>query len=292
MYNIKVPTTIKQIITIYHRFGIWQNNEENIYRKWARRSIIIILQFTFLPSLAVGALQSDSMDDSMLLSALVLQCSILNAKMWYILLKESDILEFIYDMGVYTIHSHEEFIDAKKKLKRLMNFARFFVGMSFAGGFLLLGFPLISIKSKTLPLNISFPLNWKESIFNFSVAYLYMLILIVLNIASSLITIFIWFLMMNCSIQYRNLRYLFKSSALMTTQVATVPISRQRKLISESGKQNLFLLDLIGAIKIHRNIQEYVKHYTNIICQIIISIYLEKLNDSRIAFLIYLWVKS
>lgn len=245
MYKIEVPATIQQIILVYYRFGIWRNKEESLYFKWTRRSIYIVFQFTFLLSLAVGAFQSNSMDDSILLAALVLQCSILNVKMIYALLKGSEIFQFIHDIGVYTIHDHKEFLLAKSKLKLLMDFARFFVGMSIVAAFLLLTFPLFS---KTLPLNISFPLDWRVSRIAFMLAYVYLLLEMVLNVVSSLLTIFIWFLMMNCSIQYRKLKHRLRFNGSNGESLSALQKS--------SGMRSLFLQDLIESIKIHRNIKQ------------------------------------
>lgn len=251
MQKFVVPATIRQIIAVYYRIGIWRNtDEEKVYCKWARRSMFIIFQFTFLPALAVGAFQSDDMDDSVLLIAVVLQCSILNVKMMYVLVKESEIREFITDIGEFTIQDLEEFERANGKLKTLMNFARLFVGMSVVAAFLLLSFPLIS-KQKMLPLSIGFPLQWhNKSDFGYIVAYVYLMLAIALNIVSSLLTVVIWYLMMNCSLQYRNLAAQFKGGGSVRSEA-------ENKKNSETKRVNHFLVNLIASIRTHRNVYGY-----------------------------------
>lgn len=251
MYKVTVPDTIRQIMAFYYRFGIWCNTEkESVYCRWVRRSAFIIFQFTILPSLAVGAIQSDGMDDAVLLTSFVLQCSDLYVKMVYALVKQSEICKFINEIGEFAIQDREEFLLAKEKLKILMNFVRFLIGMCVVAGFLLLSFPIIS-NQKILPVSISFPLQWDErSDFGYIVAYIYIIVEVVLSIVSSLLTIVIWYLMLSCSIQYRTLGTQFRSGGL----IGSMATPTEKKKITETEKRTYFLANLIASVITHRNI--------------------------------------
>lgn len=249
MYHIEIDNTINKLLAIFHQFGMWRNGDEIVFLKMGRKLIYLIFHVSFFISLASGCFLSDDKNESTLLGAVASTTIVLIMKLICILWKKKEILALLRNIVTHSIADHEEFVRVSKKLKKFKNFIFFYLFMLCAQLVFVavICLPVFSAK-KRLPLNIGFPSNWKNSEIVYWLAVVYLMCSIIMSIVCSFLTIIIWYIMINCSINYEKLEKQFKCMG----EIEAI----QRKF-SKAEKQKLFLQNLIDLVKTHRNIKKY-----------------------------------
>lgn len=166
-------------------------------------------------------------------------------------------LTFLYDPVVaHCIPGHiESTKQANKKIKKFINFVTLYLLMVVVG--VVFGIvsclPLFSYEKK-LPFFISFPFNFNYSEIVYWIAYTFIALGGVCCVASNLITVIIWYIMLNYSVEYEVLENKLRNLGVNKTNKTT-----NVKLTKNSRKslQNSFQKDLVTLIKDHRYTYEY-----------------------------------
>lgn len=256
MYNIQISNGIHLLVKIFHRFGMWYSEEESIFHQTARQLIYLILLCSFAIFTLTGGLLSNDWSECVFLCNAAASISVTIVKLTYILCKKEKTREFIQNIGAHSVADHGEFVKVKNKLNRLMKFScslSLVICISI-GSLFTFCLPLFS-DQRRLPVNLWFPLYWKNNVIFYWVAYAFVAIGTTISVVAASLNIIIWYLMMNCAIKYQILGNQFRNICL------TKPTIRKRKISKEDDK--IFLQELIGLIKTHRNTQEY-NYYDNL----------------------------
>lgn len=252
MYDIKVHQRIKQIIAIFSRFGLLDNEGETVFRRTGRRLMVFIFYASFVISLAAGAIRSEYKNELTFLATVVIATGIASIKLIYILWKNEEILAFIQNFCVHSIADREKYVQVNNKLKKLMTFASCFLLALFATAVFVNTLPLAVLShTRSLPFNIPFPWDWKNNLVVYCVAYSYIVCEVILTAIASLFNVILWYLMFNCSIKYGTLGIQFRDMGVFRTTKATVG----NQNISEAEQQKLFLHDLVALIQVHQNLR-------------------------------------
>ncbi|XP_037028512.1 odorant receptor 94b-like [Bradysia coprophila] len=245
MYTIRAHPIISQVITVLQIFGMWHKDEESTFSKIGKKMINSIMLVSLFASLSSGAYLSGDMNESVYLSAATVASALLVVKLGYILSKQHEINEFLNDICVHSIEDVNEFDEINIKLE---NFAKFgyinvFSMLLAIFLFIILSLPFFS-SERRLPLNVGFPLDWKNSIVGYCLAHTFVVAAVIFAMVVTFFTIIYWYVMFNCSIKYQLLG------------------NSLRKLGSKnSAAKNVFdkqetVEDLKKLIESHRNIKE------------------------------------
>ncbi len=237
MYTIKSHPIINHIIKVLQMFGVWQKDNESVYLTMLKKTISLIILVSLFASLSSGVYISEDMNESIYLSAATVASALMVIKLVYVLSKQKEVHKFLNEICVHSVVDVEEQDAITVKLN---NFARFgyinvFSMLLSILLFIILSLPFFS-SEKRLPLNIGFPLDWKNSAIGYWLAHTFVITAVILAMIVTFFTIIYWYIMFNCSIQYKLLG------------------NRLRQF----GSRKVVVEDLVHLIKTHRNIQELV----------------------------------
>lgn len=254
MYIIEVDARTNQIITIFHRLGMWRN--ETNFRHVAWKFFNIIFSVSFVISLVSGGFLNDDKEMSSFLFSLAITATVTTFKITHILWKNKEISSFLRNIVSHSIEDYEEYVQVNRKLNNFMKFRVFFISMLSIAVilFIVLILPIFSNEKKLL-IDIGFPLDWRNSEFVYWLANAYVFLCCLFSVVSYLFTIIIWYLMLNCSIKLQILGSQFRNMGTIRTTNTTAV---KKWKISEAEQQTLFLQDSIKLIKIHQSQRQYI----------------------------------
>ncbi|XP_037049666.1 odorant receptor 94b-like [Bradysia coprophila] len=233
MYSIQVDRTFQQIIKIFYQIGIWQNDEESNFRKTGKK-----LFYTFFEVVCINA--------------------VVYVKFLYLLFKKHEILAFLNDQFVvHAIENRQEYEQTNEKLKKFVKFIRPYYLALFITVVLLIvtKLPIFSA-DRGLPFFISF--SWNDSEIVYWLAYLFVSLSTLLYDIINLITILIWYMMLNYSIEYELLGN--KLHGLGARRETIQPMVKNQKNI-ELQQRSMFVEDLIVVMKVHQNLKETIERF-------------------------------
>lgn len=252
MYIIQVHYRISQLISAFYRLGLWNDEIENSTYKARRKLFYLIFFILFVMMIGMGSFVCESRDESIFLALVTTTGVVLIARLFALIRKKKEILLFTREFGVYSIKDYEEFMQVNKKLKNFVQFLCYFAVAIFVGILLLLLLPVFT-SARDLPLNIWFPLDYKNDDVVYWIAYAFVSCGSVLAYVCMSQNALVWYVMFNCAIKYEilgnQLKHLGEAAAQETIG--------QKSKISEAEEQNLYLRDFIVVIKTHQSLQEY-----------------------------------
>lgn len=255
MYIIEVHNRMKQIIDLFYRLGVLEN-EELVVRKSTKKYFLSVFYFSFWVSVVAGLCLSDDVDESIFLVVVTTAVAVFVVKFKFILFEQKAVYGCIEIICTHSLKDEQEFIRINKKLNSLMKFTTAFIAMTFSGyiPFIILYLPIFS-NERRLPVNIGFPFNWKDSDIAYWTAYLYIFFNFCITLFCMLLNVIIWYVMMNCAIKYETLsKYIRNLSSTKTTTAGEIvgvemPIS--------------FLQQLTDLIKSHQQLRQYISMRLN-----------------------------
>ncbi|XP_037040976.1 putative odorant receptor 71a [Bradysia coprophila] len=253
MFSIELDEALQRILKIFYRMGIWQSDEEPNYLKVAKKFFYTFFGALYPIFFTANAFLCDR-NESVFSVQLTIIAAVLYVKILYVLFKKQEILEFLFDpIVVHSIENREEYDETVKKIKEFMNFVRMYCLATFVTVPLLIviKFPIFSA-DKGLPFFISF--SWNSSEIIYWLAYFFVSLSSTLYVTANLITILIWYMLLNYSIEYELL-----GNKLRKLGVGMKAVKKQKefRLIQRSG----FVEDLIVLIKAHRNLNETIERF-------------------------------
>ena len=244
MYKIEIGGTLRRLIQTFYLFGIWRNENESDFRKSCMRLPYLIHYSSYLIFLLTYAFLSGDKDQLIFLVAVSTCVLIIVIKLWYLLYRKDEILQFLYDPIVtHCITDYAESIEVKNKIGNFVKFIQVFILALIAIFFLIntISLPIFT-SEKSLPLFVRFNLEGDYAMIIYWVAFLYSTLGIFLSVTYVFTIVFIWYLMFNYSIEYKILGNKFRR--LGKTSEKTTKLS--------------FHKDLIDLIKAHQKLFKYV----------------------------------
>lgn len=248
MFNIQVPSTITHTLAVFYGLGFWDSNNKSVFFSNALKLFHFTYYVSFGTSIAVGALISNNPDDFTFLSALFIIVVVHFVRMLYLFGKRTEIIDLIYRIGTHSTNERSELTQVKRKLEIFTKFAKTFYSACYVNVFLALISPIFS--SEELLINIAFP--WKSLRAVFWISHAFIVLGCVLSLTVYILTLIVWYLMLNAAIKYELLGTQMRNMGV----VYTADTSNVKLKLSTKAKQNLFLSDLIKVIKAHRKIIE------------------------------------
>lgn len=249
MYNIEIPKVIYQIIAIFYLLGLWNVEDKTTDRKTGRQMFYFIHFSSFFLSILFGACVTNDKDESVFLTITAFVAAVQVYRMYYIIWKQKEILMLIHQLGTHCTNDHEEFIQVKKKLKKMIKFVQYFIKNVFIGFLFSVIFPVVS-NCKELALNIGFLFDWRNSRIGFWMMFAYSEVGFFLSGVCCLFTLLLWYLMLNFVIKYKLLGNFIRN-------MAVVRPTKEKCNNSQREQQKLFHQDMIVAIKSVLQIKEY-----------------------------------
>lgn len=249
MFRVEVHKFIKKIILLFFRAGLWhQEEDEQTLRKW-RLKIICSIYYCLLPiSLATGNRHDDkkefifSVQSSMITFVLLV-------KMLHITWRKRETLDLLNRVCDFYVKDHENFTLINDKLKDLMKFAIvFFILVMCSATCSTLVIPLLE-SERTHFFNLGFPFDYENNEIAYWLAVAFLFTQVILTIISLLFCIIIWYLMINCglTVQIKNMGEI--------RSVEEGKVNKRKITITE--RDNVFLRDLMDAITSHNELKEY-----------------------------------
>lgn len=242
MYKIEVHKRVHQAILLFQFIGLLGSDDESSFRKYGRKKHMVVY-ICFMVSVGAGAYTTPDKEESLFLAAMFIGCVVQTVRLWYILWKKTKMLEIIHQMGTYSIKDKEEFNQANNKIEVFMLFASSFQLMTFCALIVLLTLPFYN---RRLPLNIYFPLSWKNSNIIFWMVYAFVFYGMMLSSVCAVVNVIIWYLMLSCATKYQLLGNYLKNVSVEKTMLER----------SKTEKQNITLKELIALVKNHQNLLE------------------------------------
>lgn len=242
MYKIEVHKRIHQAIVLFHFVGLLESDNDSVFRK--RSNIHLVLYLFFVVSVALGVYKSNDKFEIIYLAVMWIGSIVQTVRLSYILWKEEKILNFIHQMGVYSIKDYEQFYRTNNRIEAFIKFISSFQLMTFCATIVLLTTPLYG---RSLPLNIYVPLDWQVNAMVYWMAYLFVVYSIMLSVVCAVLNTIVWYLMLSCAIKYQILGNDFKNVDLINDEEKMLD-KRKRE------KQNFLLKELIVLITKHRNL--------------------------------------
>lgn len=269
MYKLSIHPTFGRIIALFYEFIFWQNDEVFTLRNKRRKLIYLLNIILFQMLIVICARISDDKSESLFLAQVEISALVMTVKLIFLLWNKDTVLLFLSDSIVtHHISEYAVFVQVNDKLKKFMRYVHVYIAtMALAATVLILSpLPIIS-SDKKLPLFIVYSLDWKFSELIYWIIYSLLALQIVLIFVVNLLTVIIWYVMLNCSIKYQIL-----GEQLMNLDIKTATCVELEKMNSDielstvenDGMENiskvecdLFYQDLIKLAESHQNIFEY-----------------------------------
>lgn len=245
MFNIEIHNTINQIIATFYRLSFWDIKNATTFRETGQQLFHFIYFTSFVVMMAAGACKSVDKDEFIFLTVAAMINGVIVFKMAYIICRKNEILSFIHKLCNHrSIIDLEKFIELNIKLKKFMVFAKSFIWLCVTGVTFALFVPIISTEKK-LVFNIALPSDWKNNEIVFWIAHLYIIVGCTYSSLSLLLSVVIWYLMINSAIKYE----------LLETQLRNIGVQEQNT--TEVNRKKLLLQELIAAIRTLLGIKKY-----------------------------------
>lgn len=235
--EVHIHPLIQHIIQLNYNFGLWQEEDAPLVRKIARTVVYVLFSIGFVVSLLGGSLITEDHHESLFLLTLGLIVSVLNFKTFLNYSRANDVLAILQAICTHSIEngdSDQLLQNINRKLNFFKNCSFLFLALivTIVLTFLMLFFPAFLTK-KQLPFNIWFPLDWKESSIAHWMAYLYIIFCLIFNSFICLLTLIVWYIMLNCSIKYEVLgdRFSHFGAIVKDKNIIKSSVSESIKLI-------------------------------------------------------------
>lgn len=246
MYKIEILDTIKKIIAIFYRLGFW--DIENTYLESKLQLFHFIYFVSVLLTIVVGAFTTDDKDDSIFLAVISIIFLVHAFRLSYIILNKNEILSLIYQTSSQQTNDYNEFIEITNKLKYFSKFSSSLVLMCTIGLGFIAVLPFIS-STNVLVFNYGLPSYLKNSKIIFCITHVYVVLGFVYALILCLVTVIVWYIMINCAIKYEILGNNLKKIGSIETRTA-------RLKVTEAEQQKWIMQRVIEAIDTHRKINK------------------------------------
>lgn len=224
---------------------MWVDDEAS----WTTKSISI-LQILFYGSgpiaFATGAIKTDDKLDAVFLASVAIGVLVQATRQSFIVWNKNEMLDALNRCCSHIVQDHEEFVRINRKVNVLMAIgAAVALGITFGCGAVFIIDAVV--QNHSLPLNIGFPLDWKNTEFGYWMAYAYLVGQLLFATLFVSLNLMIWYILLNFGIQYELLGHQFRR---MGSSIIT------RKNISNKRKEFLFIKEFVKGIRSLQNIRQ------------------------------------
>lgn len=234
IYRTDVPITINRIVALFYKLRVWNRNDELSICSTVLKLLQAIHFLWFVASNITAAAITPNMQQVVFLSDFSILTATHAVRMVYIMWKQEEILKFIDEIGIHSTEDFDEFVRIKSRTRDFLKFADCFVLACSGEVTLVIIVPMISGK----PI-IDTAFFWEKTSLAFWTSHTSISLGCIYSVIWFLLSVIIWYLMLNCAFQYQ----------LLGNQLKSIGSKN-----SGSLQQKSFVGDLIKAIKVHRRI--------------------------------------
>ncbi len=223
MYKVELDPTLCRIIEIY-RVAIWRDEGESDLRKSCMRILYFLHYCSFLFYLLAGTYQaylSENENQLIFLVEVQIAVSIVVVKLFYLLWRHDETLNFLYDPIVtHCTEDYDESVVVNRKIKRVTVFYKVYtliISITIAL-VIFIPLPIFTKDGKSLPLFIRFNLESDYYVVFYWMTYIYASVGSVLCSVYTFLMLIIWYIMYNYSIEYSLLGHRFRSLGTKTSK--------------------------------------------------------------------------
>lgn len=248
MHSIKLHSRVEQTITLFYFIGLWPSENRSSFSKWCLKIMHLVLPICYMISVLPASFDSDNITEIVFVAVIFIASCVQAIRWHYFIWRYDEIMKFLQSMGAHSIDDHQDFFRVNNKINFFMKCATVYHFMIFCSlvVFNILTLPIIS-NTKRLPLNLYFPLNWKENEIIYWIAFAFAGFQIMCISVYSIANTAIWYLMMCCGIKYELL-----GNELRNLGKGTL----KKTIISITEEQDLFFKELITLIQKHQSLQK------------------------------------
>ncbi len=242
MYKVEVDITLRRIIEIFGRIGIWRNGEESAVRKSSIRILYFLQYLSFLIYLLIVAYQaylSADRSQFVFLVEAIISGTVVTVKLVYLLWRKDEVLNLLYDPNVtHCIENRDESLEVNQNINKIAILNKVYCLIMILTFFISIVavLPTVARDEKLLPLFINFNLKREFDVILYWMTFIYISGGLALSVTYTLTMLFLWFIMFNYSIEYKLLGRRLKSLGTITS--------------------NTYPQELIHLIRAHNNLFE------------------------------------
>ena len=190
------------MISFFYRMGFWHRGDEPTTKELVFKYGYCIYLFAFIISVMVGAITSESKDESIFLTEVVILSTVLLDRLWTLVWRQNEILELLNRICIFSIRCDDDVKFVNEKSNRFSRFASaLIICLTVANCCEVTVLPFIG-SEKTLFLKIGFPLDWRNNEIAYWIANFFILTEIMFTIVPVLYAMTVWYLMLICSLRY------------------------------------------------------------------------------------------
>lgn len=239
---------VSQMISFLYRMGFWHRGDEPTTKELVFKYFYCIYHFLFVISLVVGAITSETRDDSIFLAEIAIIATVLTVRLWTLVWRQNKIIELLNRICIFSIRCEDDVAFVIEKLNRFIRFVMALLIYLTAADCSATGvLPFIG-REKTLFFKIGFPLDWRNNEIAFWIANFYVFTGLILSMAACLHAITVWYLMMISSLRYVVLGNELKKLGQISQDI--------RKKDSMMRNNQLYLHDLNVSIDAYLHTRE------------------------------------
>ncbi len=261
MYKIELNQTLCRIVEIFYYMGIWDKDNKPTFPKFLKNFFQALIIALFAIFLATNALLCDDKNESIFVGQVVVLTTVILVKCLYLILKKQDILAFLYDpIMSHSTEDRKQHNQSHQKIDKFMKFTHFYLFMLIVPLILTIGIKLPIISSdKGLPMFISF--SWNNSEIIYWLAFVFVSLSMVLCVTINLLSILIWYIMLNYSIEYEHLGSKIRNLGWEIKVDIKKKVNKKKAWSIESklAPKNSFVDNLIILVKAQQNLKELKK---------------------------------
>ncbi len=242
MYKVEVDITLRRIIEIFGRIGIWRNGEESAVRKSSIRILYFLQYLSFLIYILNAAYQaylSADRSQFVFLVEVIIVVAILTVKLAYLLWRKDEILNLLYDPNVtHCIENRDESLEVNQNINKIVIFNKVYFLIMILTFFIdiIVVLPTVTRDERLLPLFIEFNLESEYDMILYWMTFLLISVCLALSVIYTFIMLFLWYILFNYSIEYKLLGRRLKALGTITS--------------------NTYQQELIHLIRAHNNLFE------------------------------------
>lgn len=252
MHSVEITKLIKRLISFFYLVGFWHREEECAVsaKRQLIKSFYCIYHFIFTISLIVGAITSDSNDESIFLVQVAIIEFVLTIKLSILIWNQKSIRNLLNRICCFTLQFDDCYNVFTKKLNGFTKFVTVLLTASNVSCVCeAIVVPLLPKSERELFIKVGFPFDWRNNDWAYWMANLFILTELFLTLSAFLFSIIIWYLLFVCSLRYEVLGMELKKTG-DSSEFGKVKMS-------EMEKRNSFLRQLSETIDRHGHLKKY-----------------------------------
>lgn len=247
MYTTSVPSTVNRIIVVFYALKLWNIDEKATFYETGVKLFHFVFYVSFVSSFVVRICLTDNGDEFVVFTVLFIIAGVHIFRLDYIISKKRETLKLIFELGIHSTNNVEKFHKVEHTLANCMNFVKCFISVCLIVPLLFFTFPLI-FNGKML-INFAFPLDGKSNWISFWIKNLFLVVGCLYAILCFLISVIIWYLMVNCAIKYDLLGDQLRNMGVVVE-------TKTLKILKKATQPNSFMKSFIEAIQTHQKVNK------------------------------------